>query len=291
MNERRGSMYLLTGLILGLAFGLVYSWVISPVEYVNAAPKSLRADFKSQYLSLVAAAYMSNGDIERAKWRLKELGEAEIAQVVAMEAQRALAEGRPANEASALGALAFALGQGPAPVATPLIPALSPTLQATQTQSPTPVINAQTETPANPTGSATQLTPVGLTAEPTNTLLPTRTLTPTAGPPFSLLDMSLVCDPEKDEAQIQVETQNAVGEPVPGVEFIVNWEGGEDHFFTGLKPEFGLGYADFNMTPGVTYTLRLAEGGDPSPDLIAAECEETTGERYWGSWRLIYVQP
>jgi hypothetical protein len=284
-------MYLITGLIFGLAFGLIYSWVIDPVEYVNAAPNALRADFKSQYLSLVAAAYMSSGDVERAKARLNELGEIDAAQVVAMEAQRALAEGRPSSEASALGSLAAALGQGPAPVTTPIIPAVSPTVQATQTQSPTPVINAQTETPTVPAGSTTQSTPLEQTPQPTNTLLPTRTLTPTAGPPFALLDMSLICDPEKDEAQIQVETRNAAEEPVPGVEFIVNWDGGEDHFFTGLKPEFGLGYADFSMTPGITYVVRLAEGGNPSPDLLAAECEETAGERYWGSWRLIYAQP
>ena len=291
MNDKRGSMYLITGFIFGIAFGLVYSWVISPVEYVDAGPNVLRVDFKSQYLSLVAAAYMNSGDLERAKFRLKELREENIAQVVAMEAQRALAEGRPSSEASALGALAVALGQGPAPVTTPIIATASPIVEATQAQSPTPVINEQTDTPTPPTESTTQPTMDQRTTEPTQTLLPTRTPTPTAGPPFALLDQSLICDPEKDVAQIQVETRDNAGEPVPGVEFIVNWDGGEDHFFTGLMPEYGMGYADFNMTPGVTYVLRLAEGGDPSPDLTAAECEETSGGRYWGSWRLIYAQP
>lgn len=291
MNNRRGSMYLITGIVLGVAFGLVYSWIISPVEYVNAAPDSLREDFKGQYIALVAAAYLSNGDLERAKARLNELGNAEFAQLVAIEAQRALAEGRPNSETSALGLLAAALGQGPTLVSTPIATTAFPTVELTNTQSPTPVISESTDTPTLPTESTIQPTNVESTAEPTNTLLPTRTSSPTPGDPFELLDMSLVCDPTRNDALIQVETQDASGEPVPGVEFIVIWDGGEDHFFTGLMPEFGLGYADFSMTPGVTYVLRIAEGGDPIPDLIAAECEGTAGERYWGSWRLIFRQP
>jgi hypothetical protein len=75
------------------------------------------------------------------------------------------------------------------------------------------------------------------------------------------------------------------------VEVIVNWTDGEDHFFTGLKPEYGLGYGDFLMTPGVTYSLHLAEGGEPASGLIAADCETASGDRYLGSWKLVFVQP
>lgn len=284
-------MYLITGLVLGVAFGLIYSWVISPVEYVNAAPNALREDFKSQYLTLVAAAYLSSGDLERAKARLNELGSADFAQLVVIEAQRALAEGRPDSETSALGLLAVALGQGPTPVSSPIATTALPTVELTYTQTPTPVISERINTPTLQAESTIQPTDVGNTTEPTNTLLPTRTPSPTPGDPFELLDMSLVCDPTRNEALIQVETQDASGGPVPGVEFVVIWDGGEDHFFTGLMPDFGLGYADFSMTPGVTYVLRIAEGGDPIPDLVAAECEGTAGERYWGSWRLIFGQP
>jgi hypothetical protein len=291
MNEKRGSMYLVTGFILGLAFGLVYSWVVSPVEYVNAAPNSLREDFKRQYLTLVSVAYMTSGDLERAKARLNELGEADIAQVVAIEAQRALAEGRPSSEAQALASLAAALGQAPASVVSPMVTMTSPLIELTATQSPTPVLKDQAEQPSPPPELTIQPTMIDQTPQPTNTLLPTRTASPTEGAAFELMDMSLICDPEIAEALLQVETRDAAGEPVPGVEFIVNWDGGEDHFFTGLKPELGLGYADFSMTPGITYVLRLAEGGDPIPDLMAAECELSGGERYWGSWRLIFAQP
>jgi hypothetical protein len=71
---------------------------------------------------------------------------------------------------------------------------------------------------------------------------------------------------------------------------LVSWEGGEDSFFTGLKPELGLGYADYSMTPGVVYSLRLVQGGEQVSDLIASECESSSGERYWGSWLLTFAQ-
>ena len=88
-----------------------------------------------------------------------------------------------------------------------------------------------------------------------------------------------------------MQTYDAAGQGVPGVEAVVEWDGGESHFFTGLKPELGLGYADFAMTPGVVYTLRLAEGGQVIPNLRAGECEAQDGGRFWGSWLLVFTQP
>ena len=75
------------------------------------------------------------------------------------------------------------------------------------------------------------------------------------------------------------------------IELVVTWDEGENHFFTGLKPELGLGYADFVMTPSVVYSVRLADGGQPVNDLTAAECQAEDGSRFWGSWLLIFVQP
>jgi len=45
------------------------------------------------------------------------------------------------------------------------------------------------------------------------------------------------------------------------------------------------------MTPGIVYELRLADGGEPVPGLTAPECEIEGGERYWGSWALLFRQP
>ena len=112
MNEdERGNWYLLTGVVLGIILGILFAWVISPVEYVDTAPESLKDEFKDQYRVLIASAYVANGDLVRAKARLELLDEADIYLVVAEQAQQMLAEGGSVEEAQSLGRLALALGQ------------------------------------------------------------------------------------------------------------------------------------------------------------------------------------
>lgn len=112
MNEdERGNWYLLTGVVLGIMLGILFAWVISPVEYVDTAPESLKDEFKDQYRVLIASAYVANGDLVRAKARLELLDEADIYLIVAEQAQQMLAEGGSVEEAQALGRLALSLGQ------------------------------------------------------------------------------------------------------------------------------------------------------------------------------------
>ncbi|MFU8771182.1 MAG: hypothetical protein ACNA8H_02045 [Anaerolineales bacterium] len=112
MKDDRGPWYLLTGVVLGIALGLFYSWVISPVEYVNTSPSDLRAEYKDQYRALVAMAFLYNEDLRRAQTRLDLLDDADIAQNLAEQAQRYLASGRDSQAAQALGLLAVAIGRG-----------------------------------------------------------------------------------------------------------------------------------------------------------------------------------
>lgn len=63
-------------LILGIGIGLLYGWVIDPVEYVDTYPDSLRQDYKTDYVLMVAEAYQAEGDLKLAVERLKFLGEA-----------------------------------------------------------------------------------------------------------------------------------------------------------------------------------------------------------------------
>ena len=290
-TEKRGNWYLLTGLILGVALGLVYSWVVAPVEYVDAPPYALRSDFKDQYRTLIAVAYLYNGDLERAVYRLGALQDADITRTLAMQAQQALAEGRPEIEVQALGRLAVALGQGPAPVAA------SPVAPSTQV-SPTLMLPSPTALLASPTVSDSPqptLTPISTlrTPQPTHTPLPTLspTPTPTLGAPFVLQDVTLVCNPNLQVPRLEVEVRDAAGQPVPSVELVVAWSAGEESFFTGLKPELGLGYADYDMTAGTVYTLRLAQGGQPVENLTPVECAAEDGSRFWGGWLVLFVQP
>ena len=52
--------YILLALLAGLGLGLAYSWLISPVTYVDANPAILRADFKDQYRVVIAASYTAS---------------------------------------------------------------------------------------------------------------------------------------------------------------------------------------------------------------------------------------
>ncbi len=59
---------------IGAAIGLVYGWFINPVEYVNTAPNSLRTDYKTDYILMVAEAYKVEQNLDLAVRRLGQLG-------------------------------------------------------------------------------------------------------------------------------------------------------------------------------------------------------------------------
>ena len=59
---------------VGLALGLLYGWVVSPVQYVDITPDTLRADYKSDYVLMVAEIYQTEADPARAAARLGLLG-------------------------------------------------------------------------------------------------------------------------------------------------------------------------------------------------------------------------
>lgn len=62
------------GLVLGIAVGLVYGWLIQPVEYVDTTPESLRSDFQVDYVLMVAESYPSQGDMDWVREHLALLG-------------------------------------------------------------------------------------------------------------------------------------------------------------------------------------------------------------------------
>jgi hypothetical protein len=105
-----------------------------------------------------------------------------------------------------------------------------------------------------------------------------------------LLQKQIVCNPDLDQPLIQVQVHNASGDPIAGVEGFVFWEGGSDRFITGLKPEMGLGYADFIMVQAMVYTVQLVNG-EPVRELAANQCTNSKGDQYWGGWLLVFEQP
>jgi hypothetical protein len=303
-KESRGPWYLLTGLVIGVALGLVYAWVFQPVKYVDTIPSSLRADFKDQYRALIAAAYLGNGDLLRARERLKLLRDPDMFRALSEQAQRTLAGQGGDADARALGLLAIALGQappGPAIAITQqrLAPQAEPTRVAGDT-TPGETVPPEDDQPAPTPGQPTQPPTTAPTVSPvvampspavTPSQPPAEPYQPTPGGPFLLLSQEKLCEGKLDNPQLQIEALDRFNRPVPGAPVIITWAGGEERFFTGLKPEKGQGYADFALTPGTLYTLRLGENGELVSDLAGLMCTPSSGAPYWGAWLIKFVQP
>ncbi len=130
-QHKRGSWYLLTGLILGLIFGLAYAWLVDPLVFQNTDPASLGPSSKDAYRSLIAQTYQKTGNLKRAVSRLALLEDPDPVYALGAQAQQALAEGE-SGEAHALALLASALQSGEAAPVEPL-PTESPPPVPTRT--------------------------------------------------------------------------------------------------------------------------------------------------------------
>ena len=109
---RSPTLHIIIALLAGLGLGLAYSWLISPVTYVDASPAILRVDFKDQYRTVIAASYASTHDLPRARARLQLLGDTDPVGELSAQAQRMLASGEPFESARPLAQLATDLQQG-----------------------------------------------------------------------------------------------------------------------------------------------------------------------------------
>lgn len=67
-------MLFLIVLAIGAAVGMYYGWVINPVKYVDTAPDSLRMDYKTDFVLMVAEAYRVENNLNLAARRLALLG-------------------------------------------------------------------------------------------------------------------------------------------------------------------------------------------------------------------------
>jgi len=279
MDQNRGNWYLLTALILGLILGVVYSWVISPVSQVDTHPSLLRTDYKDIYRSLISRAYQSNNNLPRAEARLELMGDDEPALALAAQAQRFLAEGGDNEMAIILANLSAAIQN--AELANNPIP---PTVTAAPDPEITPT--ASTETGENG-GNSPEVTAVTI-EHPDWTPTPA----PTESPPFILQDSSPICDPTLGESLIQVIATNGAGDGIPGVAIqIALGIDPNEVFYTGLKPELGLGYADFSAEPGLTYQVEIPDSGLIVSEIEVPTCQNESEESYWGSWEIYITHP
>ncbi len=269
-------IWLPVGLILGLALGVGYAWVLWPADFRGAEPASLQPVYRGEYILLIATAYQATGNLDRARTRLELFPELNPA-VLSSLAQQVVAARGSEDAARGLARLSVALAEQtpPASFAFTVTPNSPPTLRTTPTDNPT---------------LALTVPPL-----PTATLKPTQNSTATALPGFVLVTREQVCNPLITKPLIQVLVRAPGGQGVAGVAIRILWEGGGSTFVTGMKPELSPGYADYEIEAGKVYQVTLGDGLTVVRELTAPACPGqtavaggTVGAAFAGSWRLVF---
>jgi hypothetical protein len=307
---RNPILHLILALLAGLGLGLAYSWLISPVTYVDANPAILRADFKDQYRIVIAASYAASHDLARARARLELLSNTDPIGELSAQAQRMLGSSESFEQVQPLAQLVTDLKQGTASNSFANVPATStPFVTASFASTP---LTAMSSTPDLETPLAQESAPATTTefSEPTfvptlsfeqtplapqqlftSTPRPTPTPRPAIVTPFTLVGQDTVCDTDLKPGLLQFFLMDSRRRQVAGIQIIVTWTEGEDRFFTGFKPELGDGYADYVMQADTVYSVRVVEGGSFVPNISAPTCTDENGAVYLGGLLLTFQQP
>lgn len=269
-------------LVVGLLFGLVASWTLGPLPERNTEPFQLQQEDRNHFLIAIALDYEHRGDLHRALEKvvaLRPLGDP--LQAIA-DAACELAQGDYLNSESGVKALRMAArmytAQGRGGCADTLLPvevlpdkpAAAPD-PAAPLPSPTP---PPTKTPSRRAARATA------TLRAVATTVPQRT--------FSPLPASTFCDSD-DQAVIEVKIVDFLGRGIPGQRIRVRWGDEDNVFLSGLKPERGTGYADFQMDEGISYSIDMPGASDPlRADLITGRCYTESGRESLKSFRVTF---
>jgi hypothetical protein len=97
MQNLRYILFVLA-IVVGIALGLLYGLVISPVQLVDTTPETLRTDYKTDYVLMVAEAYSVEQDAYQAIFRLAKLGDVPPIELVNQALAFALEAGYPPED-------------------------------------------------------------------------------------------------------------------------------------------------------------------------------------------------
>ena len=247
--ERKPPFYLLTGLLIGLMFGLVIN-IASPAKRSNLTPATLSDEYKDQYRLMTALAYASSSNIGRAKARLAWLGDNDPVRALASQAQLSLADSKSQRQARALASLAEDLQS------------FLDSAQSTSVAVNTP----------DPSQQGAQATPFAETAENAS---------------YIMKSQELLCKSSDTPPLVKLFVFDAKDNAQAGVKLTIASSQGTEEFYTGAHPEQGPGYAEYELSPGVQYTLSV-QGTALVGGLQAAACETDAGDSAWGSWLFIF---
>ncbi len=259
---------LIIGLIIGIAGGIYYAWNVDQRIEFNTEPWQLNEADRANYIAGITLQYGYDSDLSKAVNRLLllKLSGDPIQAVADMACKLASSSyvDNSSGQRAVRSMMTFYQLQGRSGCAdnllastelsTPgiVIEAATPTLRPPATKTPTPL-------------AAVQATPTQIT----NIVIPS--IQPQAD--FTLVDVRTFCSADLSGI-IEVRVQEYNGDGMPGTSVTVKWDNGASTFLTGLKPERGSDYADFQMDAGKSYTVQVAGRSDPSQALVAGPCND-----------------
>ena len=277
---------LIVGLALGLAAGLLYTWVISPPEYYDTYPPLLDKPYRTDWIQMTVLAFGAEGNWNRAQLRLQGLPEPEIRPIAAAVLDQAVATGRPFVTLQRIAKLAAFYG-----VDTPAVAIYTGADSTAPTTAPT----ATSQAPPTSTPTATAIPPT-TTPVPAPTITITTPISPSLSA-FHIVSQTLTCT-EQPQVAISLTLSHTITVrrreevewlPLPGREVWLLWEDGADRAVTGFNAEMGLGYVDFTVAPGRVYKLYIdIPRGVPVSTIQVEPCTGDQGEG-WISRLLVLL--
>jgi hypothetical protein len=261
----------LVGLLVGLILGLTYAWQIDPVVLRNTAPSDLSAQDKQNYIMAIAQEYAAEQDLQQAIIRLLEVAPEENPFEVAAQTTCTLIRAGQVTDVNSIEVIRnlrsiyepqgvsadcdTAAFNTPVPVT---IVVSTPT--ASFTPSITPVA---TKTPTQAIGPA-----------PINTAIPASTSASQSDGSFREAFVEAFCNPQIGGV-IEVYVRDVDSAGLPGTAVEVTWGNRQSQvFYTGLKPERGDDYADFEMEAGESYRVSVLDESQPTRELDAVPCDD-----------------
>jgi len=285
--RRGGLSYLaaLFGIAGGIVIGLIYTWLINPIIQQNVAPWQLNAQGQANWMIMASLSYSKDHDLNRLVQRLGELRLGDKTWQKLADTACDLARTSYASTNTGLTAIRSMVEIAQ----SQRVSSCASTLLVLATSTPIPTATVVTATPSLiPPATKTPTPTLGPTFTPATQVIEQ---SPTPSGDFRLVQAASACNP-KAPGLIQVTVQDTDGSPIPAVQIEVEFGDNKENFFTGLKPERGLGYADYQMAADSSYIISLPGlSSDKTPPLAASTCTATPangGGKSLTSYNVIY---
>lgn len=99
------------GVMVGIGLGLLFGWVIAPVEYTDSPMSALADRYQEEYTLMIAAGYLVDRDASAAVERLSRLGVENVPAYVQELTERYITNSRNVEDIRLLVALSEGLGR------------------------------------------------------------------------------------------------------------------------------------------------------------------------------------